>query len=80
MHAEISSKSAAREKLEPFGFCLCRARSRERNDCENTLDLYRSTVTVVGAFASRIDVRMNQRVGRGRRAERSEDSRRRSAC
>eukprot|EP00965_Chrysotila_dentata_P022254 736178-Pleurochrysis_carterae.AAC.2 len=49
MHAEISSKSAAREKLEPFGFCLRRAYSRTRSVCENTVGLYRSTVTVVGA-------------------------------
>eukprot|EP00965_Chrysotila_dentata_P256538 6212573-Pleurochrysis_carterae.AAC.4 len=33
MHAEISSKSAAGEKLEPFGFCLHRASQclREHN-------------------------------------------------
>eukprot|EP00965_Chrysotila_dentata_P126426 4179184-Pleurochrysis_carterae.AAC.1 len=80
MHAEILSKSAAREKPDPFGFCLHWAHSRARSVCENTIGSYRATVTVVGAFASRIDVRMNQRVGRGHRGERNGDRRRRSAC
>eukprot|EP00965_Chrysotila_dentata_P104351 3445735-Pleurochrysis_carterae.AAC.3 len=80
MHAEISSKSAAREKLEPFGFCLSRVCSRARGSCMTTAGLHRPTVTVVGALASRIDVRRNQRVGRGQRSERRGDRLRRSAC
>eukprot|EP00965_Chrysotila_dentata_P249020 6208675-Pleurochrysis_carterae.AAC.2 len=67
-HAEISSKSAAREKLEPFGVGM------------STAGLHRSNVTVVGAMASRNDVRMNQRVGRGPREEREGGRWRRSAC
>eukprot|EP00965_Chrysotila_dentata_P071305 2356451-Pleurochrysis_carterae.AAC.1 len=80
MHAEISSKSAAREKLEPFGFCLRRVCSCARGVCENTAGLQRSIVTVVGALASRMDVRMSHRVGRGQRKERNGGRRRRSAC
>eukprot|EP00965_Chrysotila_dentata_P181488 5990693-Pleurochrysis_carterae.AAC.1 len=80
MHAEISSKSAAREKLEPLGLCLRRLSSRTLSIGENTVGLRRSTVTIVGALASRIDVSMNQRVGRELRRRRNGSRRRRSAC
>eukprot|EP00965_Chrysotila_dentata_P038965 1294707-Pleurochrysis_carterae.AAC.1 len=66
-HAEISSRFAAREKLEPCGFCLRRVCSLARGVGVNTVGLRWPVVTVVGARASRTDVRMNQRVGRGRR-------------
>eukprot|EP00965_Chrysotila_dentata_P036018 1198768-Pleurochrysis_carterae.AAC.1 len=79
-HAEISSKSAAREKLEPLGLCLRRLNSRTLSVGENTVGLQWSTVTIVGALASRIDVSMNQRVGRGPRRRRNGNRRRRSAC
>eukprot|EP00965_Chrysotila_dentata_P142143 4699349-Pleurochrysis_carterae.AAC.1 len=79
-HAEISSKSAAREKLEPFGFCLSSVRSRTHGGCVTTAGLHCPNVIVVGALASRIDVRMNHRVGRGQRKERGRDRRRWLAC
>eukprot|EP00965_Chrysotila_dentata_P032734 1090793-Pleurochrysis_carterae.AAC.1 len=55
MHAEISSKSAASEKLEPLGLRLHRLNSRTLSVAENTVGLQWSTVTIVGALASRID-------------------------
>eukprot|EP00965_Chrysotila_dentata_P018256 607661-Pleurochrysis_carterae.AAC.1 len=79
-HAEISSKSAAREKFEPFGFCSSKVRFRTRSVGMITAGLHRPNVTVVGAMASRINVRMNRRVGRGLREKRKGGRWRRSAC
>eukprot|EP00965_Chrysotila_dentata_P078294 2580550-Pleurochrysis_carterae.AAC.2 len=79
-HAESSSRSAARAKLEPFGFCSSSVYSRVRSGRVTTAGWHRLNVTVVGALASRIAVRMNQRVGRGQRTERKTERWRRSAC
>eukprot|EP00965_Chrysotila_dentata_P022101 731629-Pleurochrysis_carterae.AAC.2 len=78
--AEISSKSAASEKLEPFGFSSLRGRACARDVCEGVEGLSRKATSIFGALASKISARIKRRVGRGQRGECNGGSRHRSAC
>eukprot|EP00965_Chrysotila_dentata_P090058 2972203-Pleurochrysis_carterae.AAC.1 len=80
IQAESSSKSAASENLELFGFSSPREHTCVRDECEGATGLPRMITFVFGVLASKISASMKRRVGRDGRGVIDGGSRRRSAC